>query len=528
MDMQENLRAIWCKVLDLDEIPAGASFTESGGSSIQLIAMLLHVGNAYQVEIAIDDFIGEPTLARLEHCVRQQQAAATGAAPAAATAAPDSDTFPLLPVHYWLFERIDVNHYNVGHLYRLTAQDPPQQVRAAIDAVLRQHDGLRILLRHDTAGQWQQHLQAPDSMAPWWHEEDLRATPEHLLAEEINRICDGYQARIRVEERTFSAVYFDLGAERGARLFVLLHHILIDNISEKILFNDIAAAYRALRAGQPVRLSAAGRRVGDWARLLHDYAQGAALVHYPYWQAQNWDGYRPLPADPDPARLPKADGPVAALGFASRSLSSAATARLVELQRLQAVDPSYVVMAALQQAFHAWSGSEILALAMVHNGRIYQTIPDANVLQTVGWMINYATLYLRNPERLQGIALVESIVRQAKLPQDDALSLTCLKYMHHDAAVRAAMARLPEYHIGFNFIPFASASTDEFIFARASEPCGEGEKWFSPAIKPFMNVLLAGQQLKLTMGFSPCMYAPATIEALLDGVVARLETILLS
>ncbi|WP_256078875.1 condensation domain-containing protein [Massilia sp. YIM B04103] len=527
MDIQENLRAIWCKVLDLDEIPAGASFTDIGGSSIQLIAMLLHVGNAYQVEIAIDDFIGDPTLARLEQCVRQQQAAATDGAPTAATA-PDADTFPLLPVHYWLFERIDVNHYNVGHLYRLTAQDQPQHLRAAIGAVLRQHDGLRILLRRDDAGQWQQQLQTPDGMASWWHEEDLQATPEHLLAEEINRICDGYQARIRVEERAFSAVYFDLGGERGARLFVLLHHILIDNISEKILFNDIASAYRALRAGQPVRLTAAGRRVGDWARLLHDHAQGPALAHYAYWQAQNWDGYRPLPADPAPASLPVADGAIAALGFASRSLSSAATTRLIELQRLQAVDPSYVVMAALQQAFHTWSGSEILALAMVHNGRIYQTIPDANVLQTVGWMINYATLYLRNPEQLQGVALVESIVRQAKAVQDDALSLTCLKYMNRDAAVREAMARLPLYHIGFNFIPFASASTEEFIFERASEPCGEGEKWFSPEIKPFMNVLLAGQQLKLSMGFSPCMYAPSTIEALLDGVVAQLETILLS
>ncbi|NVD96413.1 condensation domain-containing protein [Massilia sp. BJB1822] len=527
MDLQENLRAIWRKVLDLDEIPAGASFTDIGGSSIQLIAMLLHVGNAYQIEIAVDDFIGEPTLARLEQCVRQQQAAGQDEAPTANTA-PEADTFPLLPVHYWLFERIDVNHYNVGHLYRLTAQDPPQQVRAAIDAVLRQHDGLRILLRRDAAGQWQQHLQAPDSMAPWWHEEDLRATPDHLLAAEINRICNGYQARIRVEERTFSAVHFDLGGERGARLFVLLHHILIDNISEKILFNDLAAAYRALRAGQPVRLSAAGRRVGDWARLLHDYAQGPALAHYAYWQSQNWDGYRLLPTDPDPASLPKAEGAMAALGFASRSLSSAATVRLLELQRLQAVDPSYVVMTALQQAFHAWSGSEILALAMVHNGRIYQSIPEANVLQTVGWMINYATLYLRNPEQLQGIALVESIARQAKAVQDDALSLTCLKYMNQDAAVREAMARLPLYHLGFNFIPFTGASSEEFIFERANEPCGEGEKWFSPGIKPFMNVLLAGQELKLTMGFSPCMYAPRTIETLLDGVVAQLETILLS
>lgn len=519
--MQDELRDIWRGILRRDDIPADADFTTLGGSSLQMISMLLHAGAAYQVEINVDDFIGEPTLARLEQCIRRQQNAGTPEAPAA-----PGGTFPLLPVHYWLFERIDVNHFNVGHLYRLAPQDRPELVRSAIGAVLRQHDGLRILLRKDANGAWRQHLQAADAMAPWWHEEDLSATPDHELASVINRICDTYQARIRVEHVAFSTVYFRLGGARGGRLFVLLHHILIDNISERIFFNDIGSAYRALCAQQPVRLNRAGRRVGDWATMLYDYAQGPALAHFDYWRTQRWDGYRPLPPEPHPAALPSAAGPMPALGFVARRLSACATNRLADLQRRQVAEPSHVVMAAMYQAFHNWSGSDILALAMVHNGRLYQSIPDANVLQTVGWMINYATLYFRNPQRLSGIALAESVAQQAKSPPDDGLSLTCLKYMHRDPAVREAMAQLPPYHIGFNFIPFGAASAEEFIFERAPEPCGAGEKWFDPAIKPFINIRLTDGQLELAMGFSPCMYAPPTIAAYLDDVVAQLDTIL--
>lgn len=536
--IQDKLSQIWRNILKLDA-PLDASFSELGGSSIQLISMLLHVGNDFQVEIDIGEFLDEPTIAQLERCIVRQLAAAPSVPEPVAEHA---QTFPLLPVHYWLFERIDVNHFNVGHLFKVERGDERAPIRAAIDAVLRQHDGLRILLRKNDAGAWHQHLQPIGAMSAWWSEVDLASTPDAELAHAIERSCNEHHAAIRVETSAFHAVYFDLGPGRGARLFILLHHILIDNISERVLLRDIESAYRQLKDGQlkdgqlkdgqPVRLNSAGRSVGSWATLLHDYAQGPALDHLDYWMRQSWDGYRALPPDPQPARLPVAHGPMPALDFVSAALSADDSAQLVAIQQAQGIDASYVVMAAMTTAVRNWSGSEVLALAMVHNGRRYQSIVDANVLQTVGWMINYATLFLRNPPlpnaaRLAGSALVQSIARQATAVGDDGLSLTCLKYMNQDPAVRSAIAQVPPYQIGFNFIPFALGDDDhDFVFARAPESCGEGEKWFDPQIKPFINAYFSGGQLQLTMGFSPCMYARDTIAALLDDIAGQMHTIL--
>ena len=525
--IQEKLSQIWRTILK-QEAPLDASFSDLGGSSIQLISMLLHVGNDFQVEIDIGEFLDDPTIVQLERSILRQ----LGAAPqAAAPVAEHAQTFPLLPVHYWLFERIDVNHFNVGHLFKVERGEHAP-IRAAIEAVLRQHDGLRILLRQDDAGAWHQHLQPPGAMSAWWSELDLASTPDAQLAQAIERSCNEQHAAIRVETRAFHVVYFDLGLGRGARLFILLHHILIDNISERVLLRDIESAYRQVKEGRPVRLNSAGRSVGSWARLLHDYAQGPALDHLAYWMGQSWDGYQALPPDPQPGRLPVAAGPMAALDYASVTLSADASARLAAIQQTEGIDASYVVMAAMTTAVRNWSGSEVLALAMVHNGRRYQSIADANVLQTVGWMINYATLFLRNPPtpgaaRLAGIALVESIARQAAAVGDDGLSLTCLKYMHQDPVVRTAIARVPPYQIGFNFIPFAIGDDDhDFVFERAPEPSGEGEKWFDPQIKPFINAYFSGGRLQLSMGFSPCMYGRDTIAALLDDIAGQMHTIL--
>ncbi|MES2740696.1 MAG: condensation domain-containing protein [Pseudomonadota bacterium] len=526
--IQHKLSEIWRAILKRD-VPLDAGFSALGGSSIQLISMLLHVGNDFQVEIDIGEFLDQPTIAQLTLCIVRQLDVA---APVTAPVAEQAQTFPLLPVHYWLFERIDVNHFNVGHLFKLEPGTQRAPIRAAIEAVLRQHDGLRILLRKNEAGAWHQHLQAPAAMSAWWSEVDLASTPDAELAQAIERVCNEHHAAIRVETRAFQAVYFDLGAGRGARLFILLHHILIDNISERVLLRDIESAYRQVKEGQPVRLNSAGRSVGSWARLLHDYAQGQALEHVDYWMGQSWDGYQALPPDPHAARLPPADGPMAALDYVHAALSADDSARLVAIQQNQGIDASYVVMAAMTTAVRNWSGSEVLALAMVHNGRRYQSIVDANVLQTVGWMINYATLFLRNPARpgaarLAGIGLVQSVARQATAVGDDGLSLTCLKYMNQDPAVRSAIARVPPYQIGFNFIPFALGEDEpDFVFERAPESSGEGEKWFDPHIKPFINAYFSGGQLRLTMGFSPCMYGRATIAALLDDIAGQMHTIL--
>ena len=52
------------------------------------------------------------------------------------------------------------------------------------------------------------------------------------------------------------AVLFDLGADRRPRLFLAVHHLVVDGVSWRILLEDLETAYRQAAAGEPVRARA--------------------------------------------------------------------------------------------------------------------------------------------------------------------------------------------------------------------------------------------------------------------------------
>lgn len=559
-----RLQTIWASVLK-QEIAADANFFEMGGNSIQLISMLLHVNQSFGLEVSLDEFAREASIMHLAQCIEREMASRetpgtvmTGSQVNTADTQPLASTgqdaqvqmLPLLPVQYWFLRRPSLNHYNVGYLYEVPPGHDPALLQQAFAAVIARHEGLRILLRQAADGAWQQALQAPQHMAPWWHVLDLAAIGQAQLASAITDYCNRFQASLDVSRNTLAIVHFDLGPGRGARLLVLFHHILLDNICERIVWHDVESAYRQLQQGQPVQLRASGRSIADWSHTLLEYAHTRASEHLAYWLGLRWEDYRPLPVEPlamvptsqatlQPAMEQTLQPPFGAalqprppagqglerLAFAARQLSAATTDKLLTLQHGAGIDASVVVMAAMALAFRDWCGSSVLALATIHNGRVYHTIPQANVLNTVGWLVNFSIFPIHIRPAMSGRVLLDAIVRQAAQLRDDSLSYTCLKHMHPDPAVRQAMAALPDYHLGFNFIPFRADTASPFMFATASESAGDNEKWFDPDIKPFINVFFANNQLSLSMGYSPCMYSEATIGGFLQQVIRHIANI---
>src|SRR5437870_5706830 len=70
------------------------------------------------------------------------------------------------------------------------------------------------------------------------------------------------------------AALFDLGA-RGQRLLLIIHHLVVDGVSWRILLEDLGGVYAALADGTPVQLPAKTASFKSWAESLSDYAQSA-------------------------------------------------------------------------------------------------------------------------------------------------------------------------------------------------------------------------------------------------------------
>src|SRR5581483_2749172 len=68
------------------------------------------------------------------------------------------------------------------------------------------------------------------------------------------------------------------GAAGPGRMLIVLHHLVIDGVSWRILLPDLAAAWRLIRDGEPPVLDAVGTSARRWVSALADEAAAPARV----------------------------------------------------------------------------------------------------------------------------------------------------------------------------------------------------------------------------------------------------------
>src|SRR5262249_31078634 len=147
-----------------------------------------------------------------------------------------------------------------------------------------------------------------------------------------------------------------------------VHHLAVDGVSWRILFEDLETACDQLERGEAVRLPTPTASFRQWAeRLAVLAASPETAAELPYWLAEPRAQLQPLPLD-------HAAGPAAHLRSSTQritvTLDEGETAALVRQAptRWEArIDE--VLLAAVATAFRGWSGSPWLVVDLEGHGR---------------------------------------------------------------------------------------------------------------------------------------------------------------
>ena len=79
-------------------------------------------------------------------------------------------------------------------------------------------------------------------------------------------------------------VLFKVGRKRPNRLLIVIHHLVVDGISWRILLEDIQRMYEQARRGEPIHLPAKTTSFKAWSERLAAYPDSEALEsERTYW-----------------------------------------------------------------------------------------------------------------------------------------------------------------------------------------------------------------------------------------------------
>src|SRR5262249_2147187 len=127
---------------------------------------------------------------------------------------------------------------------------------------------------------------------------DLSGVAEGELAAAFEAQAGPLQASLDLTTGSLMGVcYFDLGDTRPGRLLIIIHHLVVDGVSWRILLEDLQTAYTQLGSEAPMQLPAKTTSFKRWAERLVEYAQSRELQsERDHWVVVGRDA-RPLPTD---------------------------------------------------------------------------------------------------------------------------------------------------------------------------------------------------------------------------------------
>jgi hypothetical protein len=178
--------------------------------------------------------------------------------------------------------------------------------------------------------------------------------------------------------------YFDFGAAKPGRLLMIIHHLVVDGISWRVLVEDLETAYHQLENGRAVQFPSKTTSYRAAATRLKQYVeQGAFDGELTYWldrrsqTAAKAEGISELPKDFSHGRNTEASAKVVSV-----SLSADETrALLQDVPKAYNTQVNDVLLTALVQAFSYWTGDAGLLIDLEGHGRV-ETLEDIDLSRT--------------------------------------------------------------------------------------------------------------------------------------------------
>jgi amino acid adenylation domain-containing protein/non-ribosomal peptide synthase protein (TIGR01720 family) len=493
--VETTLAAIWQDVLKVPQVGVHDNFFELGGDSIlslQIIARAKRQG----LKLTPRQLFEKQTVAQLA------QVAKPVVAKVAVPAVVNHDS-RLLPVQQRFFELAleQPQHYNQAVLVQLRSPLSGETLSLALQGLQQQQEALRYGFANGLA----RPRVTVDS--------DLLWQREVADAEELTAIANQAQTSLNLHNGPLlRAVLFTL-ADGRQRLLLVIHHLVVDGVSWRILLEDL----QALCAGHTLEPAPSQQR---WAERLHQWTQQTGAAELDYWQHALHGLGNGLPAARTDASLRLTD---------SRSvycrLNSEHTRQLLQqapaAYRTQVND---LLLTALARTLCHWSGQPSALIQLEGHGR-EALFDDIDLSRSVGWFTSLFPLALTPADDLA--ASIQSIKEQLRGVPNKGVGFGALRYLGSPEQ-QAALAALPVPRVTFNYLgQFDQSFADASLFAPASESVGATQSarntlgnWLS------INGQVLNGELELGWTFSRDMFDESAIAALAERYLNELQNLI--
>ncbi|GAX45459.1 amino acid adenylation domain-containing protein [Tolypothrix sp. NIES-4075] len=513
--IEETLAQIWAEVLRVEQVGINDNFFELGGDSILSIQILAKAKQG-GLQLTLKQLFGNQTIAQL--------AAVAGTIKAiAAEQGLVTGTLPLTPIQHWFFEQNFSNHHHFNQTFLLSvpSDTKPELLKQALQQLLVHHDALRLRFTQSEST-WEQIHSQPYNIA--FFKLDLSTLPDNEQKAAIEAQANSLQASLNLSEKLVQVAFFCLGINKRARLLIVIHHLVVDGVSWRILLEDLQTAYQQVAQGKAIALPAKTTSFKEWSYKLTEYAQSETLKsELTYWLNESRAAVPSIPVD-----FTAGANTVASANTVLVSLTEEETrALLQDVPKAYNTQINDVLLTALALVLSRWTNFNSVLFNLEGHGR-EDIVDGVDLSRTVGWFTTIFPVLLELGATENLADALKSVKEQLRAIPNKGIGYGLLRYLSQNTEITAKLQALPPAQISFNYLgQFDQLLNTSAWLQPASEPVGNNQSLQSDRSHLLdINSIIIEKRLQINWSYSTNIHKHNTIEKLAQEFVNILRELI--
>ncbi|WP_276483897.1 non-ribosomal peptide synthetase [Paraflavitalea pollutisoli] len=497
-DAEEQLVAVCEAVLKKQPIGIGDDFFVLGGDSIksiQVVSRLKQRGYSLTIQDVLQYPVLEELAGRMSLSGRSiGQEVVQGAV-------------PLGPVQHWFFNNGSkaFAHYNQSMLLRSRGPLSEAGLRAALMELVKHHDALRMVFRATPQGWVQENLGLAQG---YGFTVVTGATGDSFVSH-----CEEIQSGMDLQTGPLLKACLFRG-EAEDRLLLVIHHLVTDGVSWRILLEDLEQLYVQHQAGEALTLPLKTDAFRDWQLQQGSYAQSEALLQEDqYWSSLSQHDFASLPVDREGGS--NLQESIANCSFA---LTAEQTERfLLRCYKSYRTGPNEVLLTGLGLALkRVWGLNRVLVNLEGHGREDIGGGLDTS--RTVGWFTSMYPVLLDMGRSADRLLQLIGVKEDLQAVPGRGIGYGILRYLRgRDYGLSPA--------INFNYLgDFGRGGSGDQVLVPSGEAHGRniGGGWQRDCLLDITGITVGGQ-LGISISYSTGQYDAATMERLMTAYRQELE-----
>lgn len=455
--LEEIVTDVWREILDVDKVGISDNFFDLGGDETSALSVVMEL-QKLNIALKVSDLRLYSTIEKLSEHMKYNEGTASQQIV--------TGDVELTPIQKDFFERRLSHKERWNQAFCLYKEDGfnEETVKQVFEKIVEHHDALRMRFSNKEEEVLQFNTGLYENSLTFEVYDFTNCINRYKNIEDV---ANCLQVGISLENGPLVKIGL-CKTKKGDHLLIIIHHLVVDGVSWRIILEDFATGYKQIANGENLCLPSKTDSFKQWADELKLYSKSEELQkELAYWKGINEASANKLPKDQWVSVRRFRD-----VRSEELILSKEETTDLLKnVHKAYGTQANEIMLSILGLSIQEWSGLDNVLINLEGHGR-EEIISNMNIKRTVGWFTSFYPVVLTMNEGKSLDQYVNTIKDSLRNVPNKGIGYGILKYMSElEEYDRKSFRYKPE--INFNYLGQFGEDSYNDVFTLSDAPIGD-------------------------------------------------------